>query len=44
VDTETYQFKIGAFHCLAISDGPFVYSPWGVFANACNEDYERALP
>jgi glyoxylase-like metal-dependent hydrolase (beta-lactamase superfamily II) len=39
----TYQFKTGAFHCLAISDGTFVYPPAGVFANARKEEYEEAL-
>jgi glyoxylase-like metal-dependent hydrolase (beta-lactamase superfamily II) len=43
VDTETYQFKIGAFQCLAVSDGTFVYPPGGVFVNACKEEYLRAL-
>ena len=43
MDAETYQFKIGAFHCLAVSDGTFVYPPAGVFANASKEEYEGAL-
>ena len=43
MDTETYRFKIGAFHCLAVSDGAFVYPPAGVFANACQEECEEAL-
>jgi hypothetical protein len=43
VDTKTYQFKIGAFHCLAVSDGTFVYPPAGVFANATKEEHEAAL-
>ena len=43
MDTETYRFKIGAFHCLAVSDGTFVYPPAMVFVNARKEDYEGAL-
>ncbi len=40
---ETYRFKIGAFHCLAVSDGTFVYPPAMVFVNAPKEEYEEAL-
>jgi glyoxylase-like metal-dependent hydrolase (beta-lactamase superfamily II) len=40
---ETYRFKIGAFHGLAVSDGTFVYPPGGVFANARKEDYQARL-
>jgi glyoxylase-like metal-dependent hydrolase (beta-lactamase superfamily II) len=43
VSTETYPFKIGDFHCLAVSDGTFVYPPGGVFFNARQEEYEAAL-
>jgi glyoxylase-like metal-dependent hydrolase (beta-lactamase superfamily II) len=43
MDAETHQFKIGAFHCLAVSDGTLVYPPGGVFANAAKEEYEGAL-
>jgi len=43
MDTETYRFKIGAFHCLAVSDGTFVYPTAMLFANAHNRDYEGAL-
>jgi glyoxylase-like metal-dependent hydrolase (beta-lactamase superfamily II) len=43
VDTEIYQFEIGALHCLAVSDGTFVYPPAMVFVNARKEDYEGAL-
>ena len=43
MEPETYQFKVGAFHCLAVSDGTFVYPPAGVFANAGKEEYEGAL-
>ena len=40
---ETYRFKIGAFNCLAVSDGTFVYPAEMVFANAPKEEYEAAL-
>lgn len=40
---ETHWFKIGAFDCLAVSDGTFVYPPALIFANASQQDYEAAL-
>jgi glyoxylase-like metal-dependent hydrolase (beta-lactamase superfamily II) len=43
VDSETHWFKIGAFDCLAVSDGTFVYPPAMLFANAGKEDYEAEL-
>jgi glyoxylase-like metal-dependent hydrolase (beta-lactamase superfamily II) len=43
MDAETHWFKVGAFDCLAVSDGTFVYPPAVFFANACKEDYEAEL-
>ena len=43
MDAETYRFKIGAFKCLAVSDGTFVYPAGMVFVNAPKEEYEAAL-
>lgn len=40
---ETHRFKIGAFDCLAASDGSFIYPPAVLFANASKEEYEAAL-
>ena len=43
MDSDIHQCKVGAFHCLAVSDGTFVYPPAMVFVNVRKEDYERAL-
>jgi glyoxylase-like metal-dependent hydrolase (beta-lactamase superfamily II) len=43
MDAETHRFKLGAFDCLAVSDGTFAYSPATIFANASKEDYQAAL-
>ena len=40
---ETHRFKVGAFDCLAVSDGTFAYPAELFFANAGKEDYEKAL-
>jgi glyoxylase-like metal-dependent hydrolase (beta-lactamase superfamily II) len=40
---ETLRFKIGAFDCLAVSDGTFAYPAGAFFANARKEDYEQGL-
>ena len=40
---ETYRFKIGAFDCLAVSDGTMAYPAGLLFANARKEDYEQEL-
>jgi glyoxylase-like metal-dependent hydrolase (beta-lactamase superfamily II) len=40
---ETHRFKIGAFDCLAVSDGTFAYPAGLFFANARKEEYEQAL-
>ncbi len=40
---DTYRFKIGAFDCLAVSDGTFAYPAGLFFANARKEDYETGL-
>ena len=43
MDAEIYRFKIGAFNCLAVSDGTFVYPAGMIFGNAPKEEYEAAL-
>src|SRR5271167_5229109 len=43
MEAETYRFKIGAFHCLAVSDGTLVYPTGMFFVNARKEEYEGAL-
>lgn len=43
MDSETHGFKVGAFDCLAVSDGTFAYPPGVFFANASKEDYEAEL-
>jgi glyoxylase-like metal-dependent hydrolase (beta-lactamase superfamily II) len=43
VNSETYWFKAGAFNCLAVSDGAFVYPAATFFANASKGDYEAEL-
>jgi glyoxylase-like metal-dependent hydrolase (beta-lactamase superfamily II) len=43
MDAETYRFKIGAFNCLAVSDGTFVYPAGMVFVNAPQKEYEAVL-
>jgi glyoxylase-like metal-dependent hydrolase (beta-lactamase superfamily II) len=40
---DTYRFKIGAFDCLAVSDGTFAYPAGLFFADARKEDYEEEL-
>jgi glyoxylase-like metal-dependent hydrolase (beta-lactamase superfamily II) len=40
---ETHRFKIGAFDCLAVSDGTFAYPAGLFFANARKEEYEQGL-
>lgn len=40
---DNYRFKIGAFDCLAVSDGTFDYPAGLFFANARKEDYEQGL-
>ena len=48
--TEIYRFKVGAFECMAVSDGTLTYAPptfpppaTFLFANAPKERLERAL-
>jgi hypothetical protein len=36
---QAHRFKIGAFDCLAVSDGTFSYPAGLFFANAQKEDY-----
>ncbi len=43
MEAETHRFKIGAFDCLAVSDGTFAYPAGLLFANARKEDYEQGL-
>ena len=43
MSAETHRFKVGAFNCLAVSDGTFVYPAEMFFANARKEDYESEL-
>jgi glyoxylase-like metal-dependent hydrolase (beta-lactamase superfamily II) len=43
METETHRFKVGAFDCLAVSDGTFPYPAELFFANARKQDYEREL-
>jgi glyoxylase-like metal-dependent hydrolase (beta-lactamase superfamily II) len=43
METETHRFKLGAFDCLAVSDGTFAYPAELFFANARKQDYEREL-
>ena len=49
--TEVYHFKVGAFDCMAVSDGNHTYAPPAfpppttlLFANAPKERLERILP
>jgi hypothetical protein len=39
----TRRFKVGAFNCLTVSYGTFVYLAAVVFANVGKGDYERML-
>lgn len=50
MDTDIYRFKIGAFECIAVSDGTFTYAPPTfplpatlLFANAPKESLEQTL-
>jgi len=50
IDTEIYRFKVGAFECMAVSDGTLTYAPptfpppaTFLFANAPKERLEQAL-
>ena len=50
IDTEIYRFKVGAFECMAVSDGTLTYTPPAfpppaifLFANAPGERLERAI-
>jgi len=50
MNTETYHFKLGAFECIAISDGIYTYTPPTfpppaafLFANVPKERLEQTL-
>jgi glyoxylase-like metal-dependent hydrolase (beta-lactamase superfamily II) len=50
MNTETYRFKLGAFECIAVSDGTHTYAPPSfpppaafLFANALKERLEKTL-
>ncbi len=43
MNTETYRFKVGAFECMAVSDGTMAYPDQGLFVNAPKERLEQAL-
>ncbi|HXP59652.1 MAG TPA: MBL fold metallo-hydrolase [Dongiaceae bacterium] len=43
MEAETHRFRLGAFDCLAVSDGTFAYPAGLFFANARKEEYEQAL-
>lgn len=43
MNPESCRFKIGAFDCVAVSDGTFDYPAELFFANARKQDYEREL-
>ncbi len=43
MDAESHWFKVGAFDCLAVSDGCLTYPPAVFFVNASKSDYEAAL-
>ena len=43
MESETHRFKLGAFDCLAVSDGTFAYPAGLFFANARKDDFEQLL-
>ena len=43
VSNESYRFKIGAFECIAVSDGTFAYALDSFVANAPVERFEQEL-
>lgn len=43
MNAESYDFKLGDFECIAISDGSFNYTPATFFANAPGEALEETL-
>jgi glyoxylase-like metal-dependent hydrolase (beta-lactamase superfamily II) len=50
MNDQTYRFKVGRFHCIAVSDGTHIYAPPTfpppaifLFANAPKEQLEQAL-
>jgi glyoxylase-like metal-dependent hydrolase (beta-lactamase superfamily II) len=50
MNSQTYRFKVGGFHCIAVSDGTHTYAPPTfpppaifLFANAPKEQLEQAL-
>lgn len=50
MNTETYRFKLGAFECIAISDGTYTYAPPAfpppatfLFSNAPKKSLEQVL-
>jgi hypothetical protein len=43
VSNESYRFKIGAFECIAVSDGTFAYALDAFVANAPVERFEQEL-
>jgi glyoxylase-like metal-dependent hydrolase (beta-lactamase superfamily II) len=43
MNTEIYRFKVGAFECIAASDGTFAYPDHSFFVNAPKERLEQVL-
>lgn len=50
MNTEVYRFKVGAFECIAVSDGTLTYAPPTfppaatlLFTNAPTQRLEQAL-
>jgi glyoxylase-like metal-dependent hydrolase (beta-lactamase superfamily II) len=43
MDTESYQFKVGDFECICLSDGSHDYPPQNFFANVPKEQIEELL-
>ena len=43
MNTDIYRFKVGAFDCVAASDGTFAYTDRSFFINAPGGRLEHAL-
>jgi glyoxylase-like metal-dependent hydrolase (beta-lactamase superfamily II) len=43
MNTEIYNFKVGTFECIAVSDGTFAYPDHSFFVNAPKERLEQVL-